>query len=78
MIPNDTTVERNRMAVYGATGGEWLTTQQIMLAAVQLRDGVPITSDVVEAHLRKLRRAGIVESRRGDGRRLTWRRVTST
>lgn len=78
MIPNDTTVERNRMAVYGATGEDWLTTQQIMLAAVRLRDGVPITSDVVEAHLRKLRRAGIVESRRGDGRRLTWRRVTST
>lgn len=78
MMPNDTTVQRNRMAIYGATGDDWLTTQQIMFAAVKLRDGVPITSDVVEAHLRKMRRAGIVESRRGDGRRLTWRRVTET
>lgn len=75
MKPNDTTVERNRLAIYGATGAEWRTARDIMVEAVKLREGAPVPSDEVDYHLRKLRRAGIVESRRGDGRWLVWRRV---
>ncbi len=74
MIPNDTTVERNKLAVYGALTGEWQRLPDIMYAAVALRGGIPITSDVVEAFLRKMGRAGIAESRR-DGKRLVWRKA---
>lgn len=71
--PNDTTNERNRIAVYQALTDEFRPLLDVMLAARKLRDGAPLTEDTVRNILIGLEYRGAVE-RQKSGRCHHWRR----
>lgn len=72
-VPNDTTNERNRIAVYQALTDEFRSLLDVMLAARKLRDGAPLTEDTVRNILIGLEYRGAVE-RQKFGRCHYWRR----
>lgn len=76
-MQNDTTNERNRLAVYQALTEEFRPMLDVMLAARKLRDGAPLTEDTVRNILIGLEYRGAAE-RQKFGRRHYWRRKECT
>lgn len=76
-VQNDTTNERNRLAVYQALTEEFRPMLDVMLAARKLRDGAPLTEDTVRNILIGLEYRGAAE-RQKFGRRHYWRRKECT